>query len=112
MQAWTSASPSAAAAFDLAAASDHSLASHWKRLADFSGDLVGCAALFRGVCRAGKIEDRMAADAPHTLDGMAYMQYSHYGDQDTDMILPKMPVPFYGCRTIYRHPPVIVEANT
>ncbi len=28
-----------------------------------------------------KIKDRMAEDAPHTLDGMAFMPYATYNDE-------------------------------
>lgn len=49
--------------------------------------LVASAALFTLLGTADKIRDRMAADAPHTLDGMAYMAYATYNDMGVEMDL-------------------------
>jgi YYY domain-containing protein len=49
--------------------------------------LAASAALFTLLGTADKIRDRMAMDAPHTLDGMAYMAYATYDDMGVDMIL-------------------------
>ncbi len=49
--------------------------------------LVTSAALFTVLGTADKIRDRMVADAPHTLDGMAYMAYATYYDMGVDMVL-------------------------
>jgi YYY domain-containing protein len=43
--------------------------------------LVSAAALFPLLGTTGKIRDRMSPDAPHTLDGMAFMPYSEYFDE-------------------------------
>jgi uncharacterized membrane protein len=40
------------------------------------------AAMFPLLATIAKIQDRMAPDAPHTLDGMTYMQYATYSDGD------------------------------
>jgi uncharacterized membrane protein len=49
--------------------------------------LVTSAALFPVLGTADKIDDRMAIDAPHTLDGMAYMEYATYYDMGLEMDL-------------------------
>ena len=49
--------------------------------------LVMSAALFTVTGTMDKINDRMVDEAPHTLDGMAYMEYATYYDMDTNMIL-------------------------
>ena len=49
--------------------------------------LVTSAALFPVLGTADKIDDRMAIDAPHTLDGMAYMEYASYYDMGLAMDL-------------------------
>jgi len=49
--------------------------------------LVASTALFTLLGTADKIRDRMATDAPHTLDGMAYMEYATYYDMGVDMVL-------------------------
>lgn len=48
--------------------------------------LVGCTALFPLLAGQAKIQDR-TGQAPHTLDGMAYMPYSGYGDLTHDFKL-------------------------
>jgi YYY domain-containing protein len=49
--------------------------------------LVASAALFTLLGTADKIRDRMAPNAPHTLDGMAYMKYATYYDMGVEMDL-------------------------
>ncbi len=49
--------------------------------------LVLSAALFPILGTTDKINDRMAVDAPHTLDGMAYMPYASYYDMGAEMLL-------------------------
>jgi YYY domain-containing protein len=49
--------------------------------------LVTSAALFPVLGTADKIDDRMAIDAPQTLDGMAYMAYATYYDMGLTMDL-------------------------
>jgi YYY domain-containing protein len=49
--------------------------------------LVFSAALFPVLGTTDKINDRMATDAPHTLDGMAYMSYATYYDMGAEMLL-------------------------
>ena len=58
--------------------------------------LVAGAALYPMWATAAKIKDRMATNAPHTLDGMAYMAYASYADEwgnmDLNQDLPGDPV--------------------
>ena len=42
--------------------------------------LIGSGGLFTLLGTMDKIRDRFASNAPHTLDGMAYMPYSSYSD--------------------------------
>jgi len=49
--------------------------------------LVASTALFPVLATSDKIDDRMAVDAPHTLDGMAYMAYASYYDMGLTMNL-------------------------
>jgi YYY domain-containing protein len=49
--------------------------------------LVASATLFTLMGTADKIRDRMATDAPHTLDGMSYMEYATYYDMGVEMVL-------------------------
>ena len=65
---------------------------YWRPSLDFVWQavcfiLVTSAALFPVLGTADKIGDRMAADAPHTLDGMAYMEYASYYDMGVTMDL-------------------------
>jgi YYY domain-containing protein len=49
--------------------------------------LIASAALFTVMGTTDKIQDRMASEAPHTLDGMTYMQYATYYDLGSEMNL-------------------------
>ena len=49
--------------------------------------LVVSAALFTLMGTTDKIRDRMAIEAPHTLDGMAYMPYAYFYDMGVNMPL-------------------------
>ena len=49
--------------------------------------LVCGAAMFPLLGAIDKIRDRMTPDAPHTLDGMTYMEYSKYYDMGMEMDL-------------------------
>ena len=73
--------------------------------------LVWGAALFPVIGGAAKMQDRMAP-APHTLDGMAYMQYAHYYDQDTNLPLNEDYEAILWMQQHVKGTPVIVEANT
>jgi uncharacterized membrane protein len=74
--------------------------------------LVGAAALFPLLGGAAKIRDRIAEDAPHTLDGMTYMQYARYNESGYDMELSQ---DYRAIRWMQQNvpgSPVIVEANS
>jgi uncharacterized membrane protein len=65
---------------------------YWRPSLDFAWRavafiLVASAALFPVLGTADKIDDRMAPDAPHTLDGMAYMDDASYYDMGVTMDL-------------------------
>jgi len=81
------------------------------------GLLVAGAALYPLTAAQGKINDRMAPDAPHTLDGMAYMQYARLldGQDDQSSIDMDLSQDYRAIRWMQQNvpgSPVIVEANT
>ncbi len=73
--------------------------------------LVTGAALFPLLAGQAKIEDRMTAQAPHTLSGMAYMPYATYADKDQDMHLDEDYRAIQWMQLNVKGSPVIVEAN-
>jgi len=73
--------------------------------------LVGGALLFPFLAGMDKMTDRMARQAPHTLDGMAYMFYSTY-QQERDMDLSQDARAIRWMQENIEGSPVIVEANT
>ena len=113
MQAWTLLSLSAAAGLIWLLPAIQKWRSNWSNAWQVAAvTLIGCAALFPVLGGQAKIEDRMAVNAPHTLDGMAYMQYSHYADQNTDMDLSEDARAIQWMQDNIKGSPVIVEANT
>ncbi len=73
--------------------------------------LVAGAALFTVLGTADKIRDRMAPEAPHTLDGMTYMAYATYNEMGLNMQLVE---DYYAIRWMqdYVHgSPVILEGQ-
>ena len=62
----------------------NSLATPWQLIFFI---LVISAALFTLLGTTDKIRDRMATDAPNTLDGMAYMPYAYFYDMGVNMPL-------------------------
>jgi len=79
--------------------------------------LVVGAALFPLTAAPAKIRDRMATNAPHTLDGMTYMDYSTYGDGLTPDTYQQMDLSqdYLAIQWMQRNvqgSPVIVEANS
>jgi uncharacterized membrane protein len=74
--------------------------------------LVFCAALFPLLAGADKIRDRISTEAPHTLDGAAYMSSSYFNDNGVNIDLSQ---DYEGIQWMQRNvkgSPVIVEANT
>jgi uncharacterized membrane protein len=78
--------------------------------------LVAGAALYPLWATAAKIKDRMAENAPHSLDGMAYMSYATYSDGDlaaewATMDLSQDARAIRWLQQNVEGSPVIVEAN-
>ena len=59
-----------------------------------------------------KIDDRISAEAPHTLDGMEYMKTSFYSDQNTTFDLSQDYDAIKWMQANVAGSPVIVEGNT
>lgn len=74
--------------------------------------LIGGAVLFPFLAGADKIRDRMNSLAPHTLDGMKYMETARYSDYDKDMDLGQDYRAIRWMQENIQGSPVIVEANT
>jgi YYY domain-containing protein len=73
--------------------------------------LVFGAALFPTLGVMAKIKDRMAEQAPHTLDGMAFMQYATYAETWGTMDLSQDYRAIRWMQENVQGSPVIVEAN-
>ena len=58
-----------------------------------------------------KVRDRWVAEAPHTLDSMAYMPYAVYSDQGVDLDLKSDYDAIRWMQENVQGSPVIVEAN-
>jgi YYY domain-containing protein len=74
--------------------------------------LVTAAALYPLTATAAKISDRMAVEAPVTLDGMTYMQYAEYPDEGGIVQLEEDYQAIRWMQENIPGTPVIVEANT
>jgi len=114
LQAWTLFAVSGAAALGWMMAGLRSWRARWRRLAWGAAFvmLAASAALFPLVAGYAKTRDRMAAAAPHTLDGMRYMEHASYHDQGRPLALEE---DYRGIRWMQDNvqgSPVIVEANT
>jgi len=85
----------------------------WKKSWQLLGvAIVTSAALFLLLGVSAKIQDRMTADSPRGLDGMAYMQYAVYYDKDQELLLKQ---DYEAIRWLQQNvpgSPVIVEAHT
>jgi YYY domain-containing protein len=113
MQAWTLFSLSAAASFvwlysAVTQAWGNKLRVGWQVVLVI---LVASAALFPLTAGTDKIRDRMSATAPHTLDGMTYMNYSTYSQNGKDMDLSQDYRAIKWMQQNVQGSPVIVEAN-
>ena len=72
---------------------------------------VGSMLLYPLTATLAKVRDRMAADAPLSLDGMSYMQYATHADEGVEMDLSQ---DYNAIRWLQDHvicSPVIVEAH-
>ena len=74
--------------------------------------LFAGAFMFTLTATSDKIRDRMVREAPHTLDGMAYMSYARYWDKDLEMDLSQDALAIEWMQKNVKGSPVIVEANT
>ena len=74
--------------------------------------LAGSTALFPILGGTAKIRDRMAVNAPHTLDGSTYMQYAQYNESGTEMDLNQDYTLIRWMQDNIQDSPVIVEANS
>jgi YYY domain-containing protein len=87
-QAWVLLGLSAAIAFGFLINEIHKWLHGWQvgwQIA--AATLTGGAALFLVMGGLGKIQDRMTATVPHTLDSMTYMAYSTFNERGTDLDL-------------------------
>jgi YYY domain-containing protein len=73
---------------------------------------VAATALYPFTATIAKIGDRMAADAPHSLDGMTYMPFAEYADEGVTMDLSQDYAAIRWLQENVSGSPVIVEANT
>ncbi len=73
--------------------------------------LVFSTALYPLLAGMAKVKNRMAADAPHTLDGMTYMQYAQYAEEWGTMDLSQDYRAIRWMQENVKGSPVIVEAN-
>lgn len=81
------------------------------------GLLFLMAALYPVLATKAKWDVRMSQDAPHTIDGMAFMQYTAYGDtaQDGSSKTVQLSYEYEALRWIQQNisgSPVIVEAHS
>jgi YYY domain-containing protein len=74
--------------------------------------LVLGAVMFPLTATTAKIKDRMSEDAPHTLDGMAFMRTSEYPDEGGVVDLSEDYRAIRWMQENIQGTPVIVEANT
>jgi uncharacterized membrane protein len=74
--------------------------------------LLAAAALFPIIGTGAKVRDRMAADAPYTLDGMAFMPYSEYADLSSVYDLSQDYQAIQWLQQNVAGSPVIVEGHT
>ncbi|NPA30920.1 MAG: hypothetical protein GXO37_02860, partial [Chloroflexi bacterium] len=104
-----------AAAVGLAQVWEHMRTWPWRWQNAWTAALSGLvfgALLFTYMATLDKVRDRMAPDAPHTLDGQAYMAYAQYY-APTGLI--DLAEDYRAIRWLQAHvqgSPVIVEANT
>ncbi len=112
MQAWTFLSVSAAAAFGWILSGLPSWKPGRRLVWQISFIfLVASAALYPILASFAKIEDRIAEDAPHTLDGMTYMQHATYYDEGATLDLSEDYNAIRWMQDNVLGSPVIVEAN-
>ncbi len=112
LQAWTLLAISASGALGWTLLSLSEWLPRWRLTwqAVFTALIAG-AVLFTVLGGLAKVKDRMATDAPHTLDGMAFMQYAEYADTWGVMDLSQDYRAIRWMQENVPGSPVIVEAN-
>ncbi len=112
LQVWTMFSISAAAALGWLwpALDDWQRGWRWVWQTAFIMIVAG-ASLYPLMATLAKIDDRIVAGAPHTLDGMAYMPYATYTDEWGQMDLGQDYRAIRWMQENVNRSPVIVEAN-
>jgi uncharacterized membrane protein len=112
LQVWTLFAISAAAALGWTVKAIYYWLPGWRRAWSIGlFILVMGASLYPLMASMAKIKDRMAPEAPHTLDGLAFMPYAYYGEEWGSMELAQ---DYYAIRWLQENvegSPVIVEAN-
>jgi uncharacterized membrane protein len=112
LQVWTLFAVSAAAAFGWTLAALAGWRPGWQRAWQIGlVVLVFGTALYPLMATTAKIKDRMAPNAPHSLDGMTYMNYAVYGESWGEMDLSQ---DFRAIQWMLENvsgSPVILEAN-
>ncbi len=112
LQVWTLFGVSAAAALGWTLPELHLWRPGWNALYQAGlTALVAGAGLFTVMATLAKIDDRMVTTAPHTIDGMAYMQYAQYTDEWGTMDLSQDYRAIRWLQDNVEGSPVIVEAN-
>lgn len=113
LQVWTFFAVSAAAALGWLLQGMRSWSPRLQRAWSFGlAVLVFSAALYPLTAARAKIAFRMSAEAPHTLDGMAYMETSRYIEVFGEMDLGQDYRAIRWMQENVQGSPVIVEANT
>jgi len=112
LQVWTFFAISAAAGLGWVLAAINSWTPSWRT--SWSAILlllIAGTALYPLTAGMAKIKDRMTPKAPHSLDGMAYMEYANYGDVWGVMDLSQDYRAIKWLQQNVSGSPVIVEAN-
>ena len=113
MQAWVLLAVSAALAFAWTLDALRNWAPSWRAVWQTGAVvLLACGAMFMLEGVPAKMGDRMAPEAPHTLNGAAYMQYATYYDQDQAIPLIDDYLAIRWMQENVQGSPAIVEAHT
>lgn len=112
LQVWTLFSISAAVAFTWLWGTSDTGGRGWRTAFIWVlGILVFSAALYPLTAAPAKIQDRMVASAPHTLDGMAFMPYASYYDVGEEFDMDEDYRAIRWMQDNIQGSPVIVEAS-
>jgi uncharacterized membrane protein len=112
LQAWVLFALSAGAAFAWLLPELHKWLPSWRNGWQAVGlALLAGTALFTVTATFDKVRDRMAPQAPHTLDSMTYMEYAQYADQGVTMDLSQDYHAIRWMQDNVEGSPVIVETN-